>query len=190
MRRILRESSILPQSGAGIITHRPDVMWGIDSTKIKTSCDGPAFIQFAVDHCTGECLAIGVTQEVTTGSWHSVFHTAIRSVRSELVPACMAGLTVRHDNLPLFRSRKFRAPLRALGVRFSRSPILAPWMNGCAERFVRTLKENLLAIQSFGDLSDLRHALKAFQDVYNREWLLERAGYRSPAEVRANFVPA
>ncbi len=71
-----------------------------------------------------------------------------------------------------------------MGVTSSPAFIRAPEGNGCAERFIRTLKENLLWVQTFATLEDLREALIAFQKTYNEQWLIERHGHRSPAQFR------
>ena len=63
-----------------------------------------------------------------------------------------------------------------------------PEGNGCIERFFRTLKEQLLWVHHFEDVEQLRQALLAFKETYNREWLIERLGYRSPAQVRQAFA--
>jgi putative transposase len=78
-------------------------------------------------------------------------------------------------------------------VREGRIPafVREPEGNGCAERFIRTLKEQLLWIERFATVEDLRLALLEFKERYNREWLIQRHHHRSPAAVRAAFaVPA
>ena len=60
--------------------------------------------------------------------------------------------------------------------------------NGCAERFIRTLKEQLLWIEPFDTVEALRRALLAFKDRYNAAWLIERHGHQTPAAVRAAFA--
>jgi hypothetical protein len=55
---------------------------------------------------------------------------------------------------------------------------------GCAERFIRTLKETLLWVRFFASVEELRQALLAFQETYNAKWLIERHGFRPPAAVR------
>jgi putative transposase len=67
----------------------------------------------------------------------------------------------------------------------SPSFVRAPEGNGCAERFIRTLKENLLWLRSFDTIEELRQAVLAFKERYNRTWIVERHGYKSPAQVRA-----
>ena len=51
-----------------------------------------------------------------------------------------------------------------------------PEGNGCAERFVRTLKEQLLWLQRFGRVEELRAALHDFNECYHRASLIERHG--------------
>ncbi|TVQ36070.1 MAG: IS3 family transposase, partial [Geminicoccaceae bacterium] len=53
-------------------------------------------------------------------------------------------------------------------------------------RFIRVLKENLLWQRRFDTVEDLRQALHAFKDTYNRRWILQRHAYRTPAQVRAD----
>src|SRR5947209_1166897 len=62
--------------------------------------------------------------------------------------------------------------------------VRAPEGNGCAERFIRTLKENLLWIRTFDTIEDLRYALLAFRELYNTTWLIERHGFIAPAAFR------
>ena len=67
--------------------------------------------------------------------------------------------------------------------------VRAPEGNGCAERFIRTLKENLLWLHTFDTVEDLRRALLDFKETYNTIWLIERLGYRTPAAIRQNQLP-
>ena len=53
-----------------------------------------------------------------------------------------------------------------------------------AERFIRTLKENLLWVRHFETIEELRQALLAFRETYNETWLIERHGYLTPSQFR------
>ena len=64
--------------------------------------------------------------------------------------------------------------------------LLAFHGHGCAGRFIRALKENLLWQRRVDTVDDLRHALHAFKDTSNQRWILQRHGYRTPAQLRAD----
>jgi transposase InsO family protein len=83
-------------------------------------------------------------------------------------------------------SPHFQAEVRFLGLASSPAFVREPQGNGCAERFIRVLKENLLWIRRFATIEELRLALLAFQQTYNQSWIIERHGYRTPAQVRAD----
>jgi putative transposase len=81
-------------------------------------------------------------------------------------------------------SRDFQREIARFGATSSPAFIRAPEGNGCAERFIRTLKENLLWVRTFRDVEELRLALIDFRQTYNERWLIERHGHRSPAQFR------
>jgi hypothetical protein len=47
------------------------------------------------------------------------------------------------------------------------------------------LEENLLWVQCFATIEELRLALQAFKQLYNQSWIIERHGYKTPAQIRA-----
>ena len=100
-------------------------------------------------------------------------------------------------------SHHFQTESRFLGIEgspvFIRGPEgpvgsadITPWdrpeADGCAERSIRTLKENLLWVRSFATVEELRLALLAFKQTYNQSWIIERHGYQTPAQVRADQI--
>jgi len=64
----------------------------------------------------------------------------------------------------------------------------APEGNDGAERFIGTLKENLLWVRTFTSVEELRQALLAFRDVYNTTWLIERHRFMSLSAIRAETL--
>ena len=105
-------------------------------------------------------------------------------------PGVAAGCSLRHDHGSQYLSDHFQGELRFLGIRSSPSFVAAPEGNGCAERFIRTLKEQLLWVEPFETVQQLRLALLAFKDRYNQKWLVERHGHRTPAAVRQALSPS
>jgi hypothetical protein len=82
----------------------------------------------------------------------------------------------------------FQAELRFLGVTSSPAFVRAPEGNGVAERFIRTLKEQLVWVRTFHTVEDLRCALHDGLRLYNEQWFVARHGFRSPIQVRRNLL--
>ena len=81
-------------------------------------------------------------------------------------------------------SDHFQKELAFLGIKSSPAFVRSPEGNGCAERFIRTLKENLLWVRTFESIEELRQALLEFRQTYNTPWLIERHGFLTPAQFR------
>ena len=102
-----------------------------------------------------------------------------------IAPSVARGLKLRHDHGSNYMSMDFQAEIRCLGIEASPSFVREPEGNGVAERFIRTLKENLLWITTFRTIEELRTALIEFAQRYNTTWLVARHGYSTPDQVRA-----
>jgi putative transposase len=57
-----------------------------------------------------------------------------------------------------------------------------------AERFNRTLREQVLNGRIFKNLDEVRRAVAAFVELYNAEWLVEKLGFMSPSRAREAFT--
>ena len=99
---------------------------------------------------------------------------------------CLYG--VDKNPMAVDLANDFQNELAFLGIESSPSFVREPQGNGCAERFIRTLKENLLWVRYFRTVEELRLALLDFQHQYNHQWLIERHGYRTPAAVRQSLT--
>jgi len=68
--------------------------------------------------------------------------------------------------------------------------VRSPECNGIIERFNRTLEEQVFDVHCFESIDEARQVIAKFIDDYNRSWLIERLGYRSPLEFKAELLPA
>jgi transposase InsO family protein len=57
-----------------------------------------------------------------------------------------------------------------------------PETNGCAERWIRTLKEQCLWTNLYDSVDELCQAVAGFVATYNSQWLIGRLGHRTPNE--------
>lgn len=193
--RLMRENELLapsrpqrvlgPRSHDGVIvTERPDQMWGTDATSACTVEDGQVTVFIAVDHCTAECVGIHAAKPGTRFEALEPLRQGVRARFGSYGEGVAEGLSVRHDHGSQYMSDAFQDELRFLGVEASPSFVRAPEGNGCAERFIRTLKEQLLWVRSFRDVEELRLALHEWAALYNSSWIIGRLGYLTPAEAR------
>jgi transposase InsO family protein len=173
-----------------IIPENVDQMWGTDMTAAVTTQEGQAAVFIAIDHFTAECVGIHAAKRGTRFEALEPVRQGVRARFGAIGKDVAAGLGLRHDHGTQYMSHDFQNEIRWLGVTSSPAFVRAPEGNGCAERFIRTLKENLLWVRTFETVEDLRQALLAFQRRYNEEWLIQRHGYRSPAQFRRDLVAA
>ena len=174
-----------PKSHDGtIITEQVDTMWGTDFTTVPTG-EGQAAVFVAVDHCSTECVGIHAARRATRFEALEPIRQGVRQHFGAFKSKIAAGLAVRHDHGSPYVAHDFQKELAFLGIASSPAFVRAPEGNGCAERFIRTLKENLLWLRTFATVEELRQAVLAFKGRYNQGWIVERHGYRTPAQVRA-----
>jgi transposase InsO family protein len=171
-----------------IIKERPDVMWGTNATTTVTADEGQVFVFVAVDHCTSECIGIHASLSGNRFEALEPLRQGVREQFGGFDRGIASGLAIRHDHGSASMSDDFQRELTFLGMTSSPSFVREPEGHGVAERFLRTLKENLLWVQRFATVADLVEALRQFQRRYHEQWLIERHGYRTPAQVRRGYA--
>jgi transposase InsO family protein len=175
-----------PKAHDGTIrTFRVDEMWGSDLTSTMTA-EGQASIFVAVDHCSTECIGIHAARRATRFEALEPIRQGVRACFGAFAGSIAVDLQLRHDHGSQYVADDFQRELAFLGIESSPAFVREPEGNGCAERFIRTLKENLLWVRRFATIEELRLALLEFQRLYNRTWIVERHAYRTPAQVRAD----
>jgi transposase InsO family protein len=210
--RLMRENGPLAPSRVGaprgprnhdgtIIPETVDTMWGTDLTSTIIG-EGQVAVFVAVGHCSAECVGIHAACRATRFEALEPIRQAVRRHFGAFGQDIARGLAVRHDHGSQDMSEAFQKELAFLGIESSPPPasptgsacrslkpappafVRAPEGNGCAERFIRTLKENLLWVRTFETVEQLRLALLDFRKTYNTTWLIERHGFRPPTAIR------
>lgn len=150
--------------------------------------DGAVTVFIGVDHCTLEGVGIHAAKRATRFEALEPIRQGVRQQFGAVSAGIATGLQVRHDHGSQYMSDDFQAELRFLGVTSSPAFVRAPEGNGVAERFIRTLKEQLFWGRTFQTVEELRQALLDWVRLYNEQWLVERHGFRSPEQVRRDFL--
>ena len=194
VRRLMRAHGLQAPSRVGhphgpkahdgmIITEQPDVMWGTDATTITLE-EGQAHVFVSVDHCTFECIGLHASAQGDRFEALEPIRQGVRDHFGGYTAQIAAELKVRHDHGSVYLSDDFQNELDFLGMESSPSFVREPQGNGCAERFIGLLKENLLWVRTFSTIEELRQVLTEFKQQYNTQWILQRHGYKTPAQVR------
>lgn len=195
--RLMREQRLLsphrprthteePHPGT-ITTEAPNVMWGTDGARVFTVDDGWGWIFSAVEHWSAECVGWHVTkvgdrfaalEPIAMGLTH-----LFGSVEAEVA----RGLALRMDHGTQYLSDHFLNQIKFWGIHPSFAFVAEPETNGVAERFNRTLKEQIIHGRIYRNVEELRAAVRRFVELYNRQWRIEKRGYLSPIEAREQY---
>ncbi len=196
--RLMREAELLapsrtlpraenPHTGT-IITERPNEVWASDHTATATVEDGQVAVFVAVDHCTTECVGLHAAKKATRFEALEPLRQGVRDYCGGFRAGAAAGIRNRHDHGSQYMSDDYQAEIAFLGLESSPSFVRQPEGNGCVERFIRTLKEQLLWVRTFQNIEELRQALAEFRERYNQRWIVQRLGYLTPAQARQQLL--
>jgi transposase InsO family protein len=196
--RLMRENALLsphrrPQGvptlhDGTIITDRPNEMWGTDGIRIETVDDGWVWVFSAVDHFDACCVGI---HAVKTGNRFAALQPIAQGLQAEFGATgadAGRGLTLRMDHGTQYTADDFLNQVRFWGIAPSFAFVAEPQTNGVAERFNRTLKEQAIHGRVFRNVEEVRAAVIAFAERYNRHWRLEKLGFMSPLEARQAYA--
>ena len=95
-----------------------------------------------------------------------------------------SGLALRMDHGSQYLSDHFTNQIKFWGIQPSYAFVAEPQTNGVAERFNRTLKEQIIHGRIYRNIAELRDAVRDFVELYNAQWIVEKNGYLSPAQAR------
>ena len=196
--RLMRENALLsphrrPQGTPNlhdgtITTDRPNDLWGTDGIRIETADEGWVWVFSAVDHFDACCVGI---HAVKTGNRFAALQPIAQGLQAEFGATgaeAGRGLTLRMDHGTQYTADDFLNQIRFWGIAPSFAFVAEPQTNGVAERFNRTLKEQVIHGRIFRNLEEVRKAVSEFKDRYNRHWRLEKLGFMSPLEARQAYA--
>src|SRR5215203_442706 len=195
--RLMREHALLSPHRARqrretahdrhIVTATPNVMWATDATQITTVQDGKVWLFGVAEHWNAELLGWHVAKSGNRFEAIQALGMAVRQQFGHLTAGAARGLALRHDHGSTFMADVFQQQIKFWGLAPSYAFVAEPETNGVIERLFRTLKEQAIHGRIFQTLEDVRDAVRAFVARYNAEWLIEKNGYRSPAQMRATW---
>lgn len=170
-----------------ITTDAPEIMWGSDGTKVRTVEDGWVWVFSVAEHWNTECLGWHVCKTGDRFAALEPIVQAVKGIYGSLSKGVAKGLKLRIDNGSQYTSDYFLQQIAYWGIEDSFGLVRQPETNGVAERFHRTLKEQVIDGRIFKNVDEVREVVRQFVALYNEHWLVEKRGYQSPLEARRNF---
>ena len=192
--RLMRENNLLsphrcrrrggnPHDGE-IITHAPNLMWGTDGVRVFTVDDGWGWIFTAVEHWNAECVGWHVCKRGDRFAALQPISMGLAGLYGSTAAGAARGLALRMDHGSQYLSDHFTNQIKFWGIQPSYAFVAEPQTNGVAERFNRTLKEQIIHGRIYRNIAELRDAVRDVVELYNAQWIVEKNGYLSPAQAR------
>jgi transposase InsO family protein len=142
------------------LRNHKDVIAGMDFIVVPTVRFRLLYVWFAIDHGRRRVLHFNVT-ESPTARW------VIQQLR-ETFPDEPAHRYMIYDNDSIFSTAVTQA-IRSFEIDPKRTAFRSPWQNGIAERFVGSVRRELLDHVVILSEDHLRRLLREYADYYNDE---------------------
>jgi transposase InsO family protein len=192
--RLMREHDLLsphrhpqgePELHEGVITtSTPNVLWGTDGARVFTVDEGWVWIFSAVEHWNGECVGVHVCKKGDRFAALEPIAQGVTRLFGAVTADVARGLSLRMDHGSQYLADDFLNQIKHWGITPSFAFVAEPQTNGVAERFNRTLKEQVVHGRTYRTVDELRAAVSAFVQIYNTQWRLEKLDFLTPWEAR------
>ena len=172
-----REQSALPTCCANggnphdgeIITHAPNLR----RHRWRSGVHGWGWIFTAVEHWNAECAGWHVCKR---GDRFAALQPISMGRRAVWLDRGRrgSGAGLRMDHGSRYLSDHFTNQIKFWGIQPSYAFVAEPQTNGVAERFNRTLKEQIIHGRIYRNIAELRDAVRDFVELYNAQWSVEK----------------
>jgi transposase InsO family protein len=153
-----------------------DAVWLTDITEHPT-LEGKLYICSIKDLCSNRIVGYAIDQRMTR-------HLAVSALRSAIARRRPCGTVIVHsDRGSQFRSRDFRAVLKAAQLTGSMGRVAAAGDNAAMESFHSLLQKNVLNRQRWRTRAELRYEIITWiEHTYNRRRRQRTLGKLTPVE--------
>lgn len=172
------------RTAGSVAVPEPNRRLGTDLTTVWTKQDGVVAIVPTLDYGCRSALSLIVTKDQHGPQ-------ILTSLRAGLVEAFGSpanvpdGVDVRTDHGPQYTSGDCADLCAEWGVEQTFAPVGRPTGNAVVERFIRTMKEEVVWLRDWETADELRAALDAWVVHYNTRRPHQALGWLTPAEYRA-----
>jgi putative transposase len=170
---------------ASRVRTRPDQWWGIDMTKVKVGSFGWMYIVVVLDWYTKKIVGHYTGVQCTSRHWQEALGMAVNNQFPEGVRG--NNLSLMSDNGCQPTALNFMKNCRELGINQAFTSYNNPKGNADTERFIRTMKEELLWLREWYNPFELVNDFKEWVDSYNQKYLHSALGYKTPIQAESDY---
>ena len=173
---------VYPNLIAGLALTAPNQLWVADITYIRL-LEEFIFLAVILDAFSRRVLGWELGESLQT---NLAIRALDRAVVDRRVPA---GIIHHSDQGVQYASADYVNRLEELGFQISMSRKGAPWENGRAESFIKTLKAEEVSLKPYRHIAEARRSIGHFlEGVYNQRRLHSALGYLAPVIFEAHFA--
>jgi transposase InsO family protein len=167
------------------VPERPNQWWGIDMTKVMIENYGWVYVVIVLDWYTKK--VVGHYAGLQSKAWHWL--AALNHAVNWQFPQGVKGshLHLMADNGCQPTAISFMKACSLMGIKQAFTSYNNPKGNADTERFMRTLKEELVWIHEWQTPAAFFVALNDWIQKYNASYLHSSLGYKPPVVFEANY---
>lgn len=164
---------------------RPRQYWGIDMTKFFLNGIGWIYLIVILDWYSKKVVGWNVSLRCKTVDWLKAVDDAVLNEFPEGIRG--KGLSLISDNGCQPTSQSFLKVLNILSINQILTSYNNPRGNADTERFMRTIKEELLWLNEFGSFEEAKRVIGEWMRWYNTKYVHSSLGYLSPEEYERRY---
>ena len=123
-----------------------------------------------VEHWNAECVGWHVCKRGDRFAALQPISMGLAGLYGSTAAGAARGLALRMDHGSQYLSDHFTNQIKFWGIQPSYAFVAEPQTNGVAERFNRTLKEQIIHGRIYRNIAELRDAVRDFVELYNAQW--------------------
>lgn len=160
-----------------------------DLTTVHTKQDGTVAVVPVIDCGCRTVLALEVTKSQASIPVLTPVRAALEKVfgTPDQVPD---GLELRSDHGPQYTGADCDVFCKEWHLFHTFAPVGRPTGNSVVERFIRTMKEEVVWLRDWNSLAELQQALDQWLVIYNESRPHQALDWQTPAERRAQLLAA
>ena len=165
---------------------RPNQWWGIDMTKVMIDGFGWVYVVIVIDWHTKK--VVGHYAGLQSKAWHWLI--ALNKAVNRQFPEGIRGqgVNLMADNGCQPTAISFMKACSDMQIKQAFTSYNNPKGNADTERFMRTMKEELVWINEWRSPKTFFEALDRWIDTYNSSYLHSSLGYKTPEQFEAQIT--